>query len=104
MTLAEALERVPGGVAAAWVDTRTGELVERQSLIETPHVTFAMEAISSVLCAPDRPRRSVLLSRTHVFIAQQTEDPGTALLVACTRSINLGFSIAAVRSLVEEAP
>ncbi len=101
MTLSDALERVPSVVAAAWVDTRTGELVERQVLTEAPHVDFAMEAISSVLCTPDRPLRSVMLSRTHVFIAQQTSDPGKVLLVACLRSGNLGFSIAAVRSLVE---
>lgn len=104
MTLPEALERVPGGVAAAWVDTRTGELIERHPPTESAHVVFAMEAISSVLCTPDRPLRSVLLSRTHVFITQQTEDPGVVLVVACIRASNLGFSIAAVRSLVEGAP
>lgn len=103
MTLSEVLERVPDVVTAAWIDTRTGELIERLALAEAPHVDFAMEAISSVLCATDRPRRSVLLSRTHVFIAQQTQDSGKALLVACVRSGNLGFSIAAVRSLVEAA-
>lgn len=102
MNLRLVLEQVPDAIAAAWVDMRTSELLDRRLVTLESHVSFALEAIAAVLSTTDRPRRSVLLSRTHIFIAHQIGMTSTALLVACTRSANLGFSIAAVRSLSEQ--
>lgn len=100
MTLTEVLDRVPDSLAVAWVDTRTGELLESQCVSSEPHVSFGLEAMTSLLSAPDRAQRTVLLSATHVFIAQRpSKDTQVVLLVVCARAANIGISIAAVRSV-----
>lgn len=94
------LERVPDSLAVAWVDARTGELLEKRTMSTDPHVSFGLEAMASILCSQERPHRTVLLSATHVFIAQRpSPESFRVLLVVCSRAANLGFSIAAVRAV-----
>ncbi|MEZ4360057.1 MAG: hypothetical protein R3B48_07750 [Kofleriaceae bacterium] len=106
MKLHEVLTRVPNAVAAAWVDTRTGDLLDKRAVGNDPHVSFGLEVMTSSACSQDRPLRTVLISATHVFIAQRpTPESARVLLVACTRIDNIGFSIAAVRmAATSESP
>ena len=104
MKLSDVLERVPDSLAAAWVDARTGELLESRCISADPHVSFGLEAMASILCSQERPHRTVLLSATHVFIAQRPSPESIqVLLVVCARAANLGFSISAVRTVATAA-
>lgn len=102
MKLSDIIERVPDCLAAAWVDVRTGALADKRDLSRSSHVAFGLEAMASILCSPDRPERTVMLSRTHVFIANRCRDAARVLLVCCSRAANIGFAIAAVSQVVDE--
>lgn len=97
MRLAEVLERVPNSVLAAWIDSRTGATLEKQAAAGRSSNTVGLEAVTEIVCSPDRPRRMVLMSAGEVFIAQRpAPDSHRVLVVVCTRSPNVGLSVVLV--------
>ena len=91
-------------VVAAWVDTRTGDVIERCVVRAGPRVDPALEAATEVSRSPERPPRMVLLSPHHVHIVQRPpRDPHRALIVICERSPNIGLAIALVRAFAAGA-
>lgn len=97
MKLAEVLERVPNSVLAAWIDSRTGATLEKQAAIERQGNNVGLEAVTEIVCSPDRPRRMVLMSADAVFIAQRPiADSHRVLVVMCNRTPNLGLSVVLV--------
>lgn len=97
MKLAEVLERVPNSVLAAWIDSRTGETLERQAAPGRSNSSVGLEAVTEIVCSPDRPRRMVLMSGGEVYIAQRpAPDSHRVLVVVCTRAQNVGISVVLV--------
>jgi hypothetical protein len=103
MTLLEEIyEAVHDCKAAAWVDLRTGALIEQHAPQSDPYVAIALDAATEVMRSRERPPRMVLLSAEHVHIIQRTvRDPYRVLVVICARSPNLGLAISLVRSLLK---
>lgn len=97
MRLAEVLDRVPNAVMAAWIDSRTGATLEKAVEGTQSGAEVGLEALTEIVCSPDRPRRMVLVSTREVYIAQRpTEDSHRVLVVACTRSPNVALSVVLV--------
>ena len=97
MKLGEILERVPSSVLAAWIDSRTGATLEKQAANMRPGDSVGLEAVTEIVCSPDRPRRMVLMSAEVVFIAQRpTADSHRVLVVMCERTPNLGLAVVLV--------
>ena len=91
-------------IAAAWVDTRIGVVVEQRTSREHALIGPALDAMTELMRSRERPPRMVLLSAQHVHIAhRQARDPHRVLVVLCDRSANLGFAVATVRSIFEAA-
>lgn len=100
MRLDEILERIPNAVLAAWVDSRTGNTLEKLAVGPSglagvsAAVTAGLEALNEIVCSPDRPRRMVLMSDHEVYIAQRpAADSHRVLIVVCTRSPNVAMSV-----------
>jgi hypothetical protein len=103
--LAAISERVTDCLVAAWVDIRTGAVVEQRVARPDPFVASALDAAIEVMRSRERPPRMVLLSARHVHIVQRTaHDPHRALVVICERSPNLGLAVSTVRMLLEAEP
>ena len=89
-------------IVAAWIDTRTGAVLERHVLRDGPLVATALDAATEVMRSRERPPRMVLLSPRHVHIVQRLPaDPRRALVVICERSPNIGLALALVRAFIE---
>jgi len=89
-------------IVAAWVDTRTGAVLEQHVLRDGPLVATAVGAATEVMRSSERPPRMVLLSARHVHIVQRVAgDPRRALIVICERSPNIGLALALVRAFIE---
>lgn len=102
MTLAEITERVPNCVVAAWIDARTGGVIEQRAVAETTRVGEVLETVIEIVRSPERPLHAVLLSREHVYITRRARAQAKrVLVVVCGRSPNLGVAIALVRALVD---
>lgn len=100
MRLDEVLERIPNAVLAAWIDSRTGETLEKLAVGPAglagvaPGVVAGLEALNEIVCSPDRPRRMVLMSDHEVYIAQRrAADSHHVLIVVCARSPNVAMSV-----------
>lgn len=100
MRLDEVLERIPNAVLAAWIDSRTGNTLEKLAAGSSglagvsAAVLAGLEALNEIVCSPDRPRRMVLMSDHEVYIAQRpAADSHRVLIVVCTRSPNVAMSV-----------
>ena len=101
--LAEISERVDDCIVAAWVDTRTGAVLEQHAARADLFVSSALDAATEVMRSRERPPRMVLLSARHVHVVQRTaRDPHRVLVVVCARSTNLGIAVSVVRAMVEQ--
>ena len=110
MSLLETIsDRLGDCLVAAWVDARTGNVLEQHTpdprLAAMPRgddfVTSALDAAAEVMRSRERPPRMVLLSEHHVHIVQRARDAHRVLVVVCERSPNLGLAVSMVRALVD---
>jgi predicted nuclease of predicted toxin-antitoxin system len=103
LTLLETIaERVDDCLIAAWVDTRTGLVIERCAKRDDDFVAEAVNSAIEVMRSAERPPRMVLLSDNHVHIIQRTtHDPHRVLVVVCARSPNLGLAVSIVRMTMD---
>ena len=102
MPLATIAERVEGCVVAAWVDIRTGAVIDQQPARDDAFIGPAIDAAIEVMRSRERPPRMVLLAARHVHIVQRTPtDPNRVLVVICERSANLGLAVSFVRMQLE---
>jgi len=102
MPLATIAERVEGCIVAAWVDIRTGAVLEQQPPRDDAFIAPALDAAIEVMRSRERPPRMVLLSARHVHIVQRTlHDPNRVLVVICERFANLGLAVSLVRMQLE---
>ena len=99
IALADVTDAVGGCVVAAWLDARTGELVEQCSAAPSDFVAAALDAAAEVMRTRERPPRAVLLSPGHVHIVHRVAQ--RLLVVICERTSNLGLAVATVRSFVD---
>jgi hypothetical protein len=104
MKLDEILERVPNSIMAAWIDSRSGATMDKQALGNRASSSAGLEAVTEIVCSPDRPRRMVLMSDGEVYIAQRpTDDSHHVLVVVCTRSPNVAMSVVLVGVCASES-
>jgi len=100
--LATIATRVEDCLVAAWVDIRTGAVLEQQPPHTDELIAPAIEAAIEMMRTRERPPRMVLLSARHVHIVQRTVlDPNRVLVVICARSANLGLAVSMVRREME---
>jgi hypothetical protein len=100
--LAELADSVRDCIAAAWVDTRTGAVIEHHVVRAGPEVAAALDAAAEIAHSRDRPPRIVLLSAHQVHIVQRVAaDPRRAVIVICERSPNIGLAVALVRAFAD---
>jgi hypothetical protein len=96
------VEQVEDCLVAAWVDTRTGSVLDRRAPRDEAFVTEALEAAIEVMRSRERPPRMVLLSEHHTHIVHRApNDPHRVLVVVCDRSQNLGLAVSLVRMLMD---
>lgn len=89
-------------IVVAWVDARTGEVIEQHVARPGPEVEPALDAAIEVMRSRARPQRMVLLSARHVHIVQRLpSERRRVLVVICARTPNIGFAVALVRTFVE---
>jgi hypothetical protein len=103
MKLDEILERVPNAKVAAWIDSRSGATLEKLAVGPSGFAGVSagavagLEAVTEMVCSPDRPRRMVLMSASEVYIAQRpAADSHRVLVVVCQRTPNVGISVVLV--------
>jgi hypothetical protein len=100
MRLDEILERVPSSLLAAWIDSRNGATLEKLAAGPaglSSSTTAGLEAVTEIVCSPDRPRRMVMMSANEVYIAQRpAADSHRVLVVVCQRAPNVGISVVLV--------
>lgn len=97
--LADIAGAVTDCIAAAWVDIRTGALLEQHVVRDGPLVAHALDAAAEVMRSRERPPRMVLMSAQHIHIIQRVaHEPRRALVVVCQRSPNIGLAVALVRA------
>ena len=101
--LADIASAVTDCIVAAWVDVRTGALLEQHVVRDGPLVAPALDAAAEVMRSRERPPRMVLLSAHHIHIVQRVA-PRRALVVVCERSPNIGLAIALVRAFAAAGP
>jgi hypothetical protein len=95
-------ERVEDCIVAAWVDLRTGTVIDHHPAHGDAVIAPSLDAAIEVMRSRERPPRMVLLSERHVHLIHCTAaDPQRALVVICGRSPNLGLSVSLVRALME---
>jgi hypothetical protein len=103
--LDEVAARIDDCVVAAWVDIRTGDVVEQRPLRSEPIESPALDAAIEAMRSRERPPRMVMLSARHVHVIQRTaHDPNRVLVVICGRSSNLGLAVSQIRMLMEAEP
>jgi hypothetical protein len=89
-------------IAAAWVDTRTGAVLEKHVAKDGAFVGPALDAATEVMRLRERPPRMVLMSSRYIHIVQRLAlDPRRVLVVICERSPNIGLAVALVRKFAE---
>ena len=102
MSLLQAIsERIDDCVVAAWVDARTGSVLEQHTARSDLFVSSALDAAAEVMRSRERPPRMVLLSEHHVHIVQRARDAHRVLVVVCDRSPNLGMAVSMVRAMLD---
>ena len=99
IALTDVIGAVSGCVVAAWLDARTGDLVEQHAVAAPDFVAAALDAAAEVMRTRERPPRAVLLSPGHVHIIHRVAQ--RVLVVICERTANLGLAVATVRSFVD---
>lgn len=103
--LAEIAGAVRDCVVAAWLDARTGDVLERHDAPGAPDaglVAPALDVAAEVMRAGERPSRVVLLSPHHVHIVQRVGGDATRVLVViCARTPNIGLAVAHVRAFAD---
>ena len=100
-SLGELAGTVRDCIVAAWIDARSGGVIEQHIAQPGPHVEPALDAAIEVMRSRARPPRMVLLSANHVHIVQRVpSDRRRVLVVICDRSPNIGFAVALVRAFV----
>jgi hypothetical protein len=100
--LTELADAVRDCIVAAWVDTRTGAVVEKHVVQDGPSIGSALDAATEVMRVRERPPRMVLMSARHVHVIQRLAiDPRRALVVICERSPNIGLTVALVRAFAD---
>jgi hypothetical protein len=103
--LADIASAVTDCIVAAWVDVRTGALLEQHVVRDSPLVAPALDAAAEVMRSRERPPRMVLLSTHHIHIVQRVAHPPCrALVVVCERSPNIGLAVALVRAFAAAGP
>lgn len=99
--LADVVLHVPDCLAAAWIDGRTGELLDRH-VASHANVDGAVETVIEIIRSAERPQQLVLLGAQLVYIARRVNHDGhRVLVVVCERSSNLGMACAMVRAHTE---
>ena len=100
--LAEITAAVRDCIVAAWIDTRTGQVIEQQVVRDGPDVAPALDAATEVMRTRERPPRMVLMSSRYIHIIQRSApDPRRAVVVICQRTPNIGLAVALVRAFTE---
>jgi hypothetical protein len=103
--LADIASAVTDCIVAAWVDIRTGALLEQHVVRDGPLVAPALDAAAEVMRSRERPPRMVLMSAQHIHIVQRVaHEPRRALVVVCERSPNIGLAVALVRAFAAAGP
>jgi hypothetical protein len=104
-TLADIAGAVLECVVAAWLDARTGDVLERHDMptaLETDFIAPALDVAAEVMRSRERPSRMVLLSPHHVHIVQRiAHDAHRVLVVICARTPNIGLAVAHVRAFAD---
>jgi hypothetical protein len=106
VTLAELAGAVRDCVVAAWIDARTGDVLERHAMpnADDAEVAPALDVAAEVMRSRERPSRMVLLSPRHVHIVQRVaRDAHRVLVVICERTPNIGLAVAHVRAFADSA-
>lgn len=102
MNLEQLAERVPACVTAAWVDVRTGSILEQRTVRDPARVEQVFDAVVELVRSPERPRCTVLLARDHVYIARRPDGQDRhVIVVVCERSPNLGVAVALVNAAAD---
>jgi hypothetical protein len=109
MRLEQILERVPNSLLAAWIDSRNGTTLEKLVAGSSglagvgASVSAGLDAVTEIVCSPDRPRRMVLMSAREVYIAQRpAADSHRVLIVVCQRTPNVGIAVVLVGMCASE--
>lgn len=98
--LAQIAGELPGCVAAAAVDARTGSVLSQHVTCDDPFIPQAVAVAIEAARTCERPPRMVLLSARHLLILHRTKhDPHRVLVALCTRSPNVGVAVALMSSL-----
>jgi hypothetical protein len=102
--IASIAELIPGCLAAAWVDARTGELVEHTGA-DAARAEELLGAAIELARTPARPAHSVMIGPDRVYYTGHATAPVRRILVvACDRSVSLGLGLAVVRAATTGAP
>jgi hypothetical protein len=103
--LADIAGAVRDCVVAAWIDARTGDVIERH---DPPRahadelVAPALDVAAEIMRSRERPSRMVLLSPHHVHIVQRMAgEAHRVLVVICERTPNIGLAVAHVRAFAD---
>lgn len=100
--LAELALRLEDVVVAAWLDVRTGEVLDQHATCNDLFVSSSLDAATEMMRTRERPPRMVLLAERHVHIVHRTtKDPHRVLVVIMGRTPNLGMALALVRQMAE---
>ncbi len=99
--LVDISERLDDCVVAAWVDARTGSVIDQHTARAGVFVDNALGAAAEVMRSRERPPRMVLLAERHVHIVQRARDGHRVLVVVCDRAANLGLAVSMVRAMLE---
>lgn len=92
---------LPGCVATAAVDARTGTVLSQHVVSDEPVVAQSLAVAIEAARACERPPRMVMLSERYIQILHRRKhDPHCVLVALCTRSPNLGFAVALMSSLI----
>jgi len=104
--LARIASELPGCVATAAIDTRTGAVLSQHIESDDPFAAQALAVAIEAARACERPPRMVVLSERHIQILQRRKhEPHCVFVALCARSPNLGFAVALMSSLIAaEAP
>jgi len=101
-SLADLSGSVRDCIVSAWVDARSGAVIEQHVVRAGDHVAPALDAAIEVMRSRQRPPRMVLLSAHQVHIVHRmAADPRRVLVVICERTPNIGLSVALTRAFAE---
>lgn len=100
--VAQIAAELPGCIAAASVDARTGAVLSQHAQSDDPFVAQALAVAIEAARTCERPPRMVLLSERHIQILHRRKrEPHCVLVAICTRSPNLGFAVALMSSMID---